>query len=47
MLVVALVAFFLGQIGVHNFYLGQTKRGVAKVVVYPMPWSSSSSASSW
>lgn len=36
MLVAALLAFFLGQIGLHNFYLGQTKLGVVKIVAYPL-----------
>lgn len=28
-----LLAFFLGGLGIHNFYLGETKRGVIKLVL--------------
>lgn len=31
-IVVALLAFFLGGWGVHNFYLGETKKGIIKLV---------------
>lgn len=30
-LVAILLAFFLGGFGVHNFYLGETKKGVLKI----------------
>ena len=36
MLPAALLAFFLGVVGVHNFYLGQTKLGVVKIVACPL-----------
>ncbi|MGC4152272.1 MAG: TM2 domain-containing protein [Propionicimonas sp.] len=29
----ALYAFFLGALGVHNFYLGQRKRGIGHIVL--------------
>ncbi len=32
-LVIALVCFFLGGIGIHNFMLGETKKGVVKIVL--------------
>ncbi len=28
----ALVCFFLGGIGIHNFMMGETKKGIAKIV---------------
>lgn len=28
----ALVCFFLGGIGIHNFIMGETKKGVMKIV---------------
>ena len=28
----ALIAFFLGGIGVHNFMMGETKKGIVKIV---------------
>ena len=31
-IVMALVAFFLGGIGVHNFMMGETKKGIVKIV---------------
>ncbi len=31
-IVVALVCFFLGGIGVHNFMLGETKKGIFKIL---------------
>ena len=31
--VIALVCFFLGGIGVHNFMLGETKKGIVKIVL--------------
>ncbi|CAM2844628.1 NINE protein [Corynebacterium propinquum] len=33
MLAAALLAFFLGSLGVHNFYLGNTKKAVTQVVM--------------
>ncbi|MBL61948.1 MAG: hypothetical protein CMI30_00935 [Opitutae bacterium] len=29
----ALLAFFLGALGVHNFYLGYTGRGIAQLIL--------------
>ena len=29
----ALVCFFLGGIGIHNFMLGETKKGIVKIVL--------------
>ncbi len=31
--VAALLAFFLGAIGIHNFYLGYTGRGIAQLLL--------------
>jgi len=31
--VIALVCFFLGSFGIHNFMLGETKKGVVKIVL--------------
>lgn len=31
--VIALVCFFLGGLGIHNFMLGETKKGVVKIVL--------------
>jgi len=31
-LAMALLCFFLGAIGVHNFVLGETKKGIVKIV---------------
>ena len=28
----ALICFFLGTIGIHNFMLGETKKGIVKIV---------------
>ena len=33
MLAAALLAFFLGPLGVHNFYLGNTKKAVTQLVL--------------
>lgn len=30
---IALICFFLGGIGIHNFMLGETKKGVVKIVL--------------
>ncbi len=32
-LTIALVCFFLGGLGIHNFMLGETKKGVVKIVL--------------
>lgn len=32
-IVIALVCFFLGGIGIHNFMMGETKKGVVKIVL--------------
>ena len=32
-LTVALVCFFLGGLGIHNFIMGETKRGILKIVL--------------
>lgn len=32
-LVMALVCFFLGGLGIHNFMMGETKRGIIKIVL--------------
>lgn len=32
-LVAALLAFFVGGIGIHDFYLGYTKNGIIKIVL--------------
>ena len=32
-IVAFLLAFFLGALGVHNFYLGQTGMGVAQLIL--------------
>ena len=32
-LVAVLLAFFLGSIGIHDFYLGYTKYGVIKIIL--------------
>ena len=31
-MIIALVCFFLGGLGIHNFMLGETKKGVVKIV---------------
>lgn len=31
--VIALVCFFLGGLGIHNFMLGETKKGIVKIVL--------------
>ena len=30
----ALVCFFLGAIGIHNFMMGEKKRGIGKIIMY-------------
>lgn len=30
---IALVCFFLGGLGIHNFMLGETKKGIVKIVL--------------
>lgn len=37
----ALLAFFLGGLGIHNFYLGRTGRGVAQLVLTLVGWATS------
>lgn len=32
-IVMALVCFFLGGIGIHNFMMGETKKGIVKIVL--------------
>ena len=32
-IVMALICFFLGGLGIHNFMLGETKKGVMKIVL--------------
>ena len=32
-IVMALICFFLGGIGIHNFMMGETKKGVTKIVL--------------
>lgn len=32
-LVIALICFFLGGFGIHNFMLGETKKGIVKIVL--------------
>ncbi len=31
-LVMALICFFLGGLGIHNFMMGETKKGICKIV---------------
>lgn len=31
--VIAIVCFFLGGLGIHNFMLGETKKGIVKIVL--------------
>lgn len=31
-IVMALVSFFLGGLGIHNFLMGETKRGITRIV---------------
>ncbi len=33
-IVIALVCFFLGYLGIHNFMLGETKKGIVKIVLF-------------
>ncbi len=32
-IVMALICFFLGSIGIHNFMMGETKKGIVKIVL--------------
>ena len=32
-IVIALVCFFLGGLGIHNFMMGETKKGVVRIVL--------------
>lgn len=34
----ALLAFFLGSIGVHNFYLGEKQKGIIHIVLAVIGW---------
>ena len=34
--VMAVLAFFLGGIGVHNFMMGETKKGIFKIAKYAL-----------
>lgn len=34
----ALLAFFLGTLGIHNFYLGYTGRGIAQLILTIVGW---------
>lgn len=38
MVAAALLAFFLGTLGVHNFYLGHTGRGIAQLAMTIIGW---------
>ncbi len=31
-IVMALICFFLGGLGIHNFMMGETKKGIVKIV---------------
>ena len=31
-LVIALLCFFLGYLGIHNFVMGETKKGIVKII---------------
>lgn len=39
--VAVLLAFFLGTLGVHNFYLGNTSRGVVQLSLTVLGWVTS------
>ena len=32
-IVIALICFFLGELGVHNFMMGENKKGILKIVL--------------
>ncbi|MFD5868481.1 NINE protein [Corynebacterium sp. NPDC060344] len=38
-IVAAVLAFFLGGFGVHNFYLGHTGRGITQLALYLIGWT--------
>ena len=38
-LVVALVALFMGLIGIHRFYIGKTNSGIAMLSLFLAGWS--------
>ncbi len=38
MLAAALFAFFLGSLGIHNFYLGYTGKGTAQLLLSTVGW---------
>ncbi|MCH6196190.1 TM2 domain-containing protein [Corynebacterium mastitidis] len=37
-IVAALLAFFLGEFGVHNFYIGYRTRAITQLVLYIVGW---------
>lgn len=37
-LAAALLAFFLGGLGIHNFYLGYTGKGIAQLLLSVVGW---------
>lgn len=37
-IVAALLAFFLGSLGIHNFYLGKTGRAIAQLLLTVIGW---------
>lgn len=37
-IVAALLAFFLGHFGVHNFYIGYRKRAITQLALYVVGW---------
>lgn len=41
MVVAILLAFFLGTLGVHNFYLGFTQKGIVQLVITVIGWATS------
>lgn len=38
-IVAALLAFFLGGLGIHNFYLGHKKKAIIQLVLYIVGWA--------
>lgn len=38
-IVAALLAFFLGALGIHNFYLGHKKKAIIQLVLYIVGWA--------
>jgi len=41
MVVAVLLALFLGTLGIHNFYLGYTQKGVIQLVLTVVGWATS------